>query len=379
MAQSSHQPQQSRTKHRPQNAVSSNHFNILGSDVNDCDHSPGVPDTKASSNGLMKSSRIIRGFSPSQISYSRQLHPPLADDTLLARCTTQPEAPTMNWKGQIFTSGGSSWGDESSLDERIAAVSEARLRISLSEDQTLSSLSCPPSGFGIVDDKVESGMIKPSKEGTCTDDDTIEPDDEEVSESLIDNDDDSSDWEELNTQSGRSSVDENELFQWADSRSGLVSRQSLLSAMMHQSPPLTVHPPKAIDTGRPRSSSAHQRSHTPRNDPSLITSQDDDGLDIPCSKPITATPPSSPVVFSPSTSRENMLADELDESLREHLHWEHQEKGTTANAVFNSQHKAHMANLQEYSCRKGAQANLKTDLRNYCFDNETWEYHIKGW
>lgn len=353
MTQSSPQPQQSQTKHHPKNVVPPNHFNMLCSDVNDNDLSPGVPDTKASSNGLMKSSSIIHGFSPSQISYSRQLHPPLADDTLLARCTAQPEAPTMKWNGQIFTSGGSSWGDESSLDERIAAVSEARLRISLSEGQTLSSLSCSPSGFAIVDDKVESGMIKPNKVGTCTDDGTIEPDDEEVSECLVDNDDDSSDWEELITESQRSSVDENKLFQWSDSQSGLVSRKSLLSAMMHQSPPLTVHPPKAISTGSSRSSSTHQRLHTPRNDPSLITSQDDDGLentlinrglDIPCSKPITATPPSSPVVFSPCTSRKNMLADELDESLREHMHWEHQEKDTTANAVFNSQDKAHTAN-----------------------------------
>lgn len=39
-----------------------------------------------------------------------------------------------------------------------------------------------------------------------------------------------------------------------------------------------------------------------------------------------------------------MLANELDNLLRAHLHWEHQEKDTMANTVFNSQHNAHMVN-----------------------------------
>lgn len=162
----------------------------------------------------------------------------------------------------MFTSNESSWSDESSLDEHIAAVSEARLRKSLSEGLILSH---PSSGSASFDVKVESRMIKPSKEGICNDNDAIEPDDEEVFESLIDNDDDSSDWENSITESGRSSVDENKLFQCADSRSGNVSRQSLLTAMMRQSPPLTVHPPKAMSAEGSRSEPAHQRLHTPPN------------------------------------------------------------------------------------------------------------------
>lgn len=74
------------------------------------------------------------------------------------------------------------------------------------------------------DVKMESKMTKSSKERICNNNDAVEPDDEEVPESLIDNDNDSSDWEH-STESGHSSVDQNRLFQRADSRSDNVSRQ----------------------------------------------------------------------------------------------------------------------------------------------------------
>lgn len=49
-----------------------------------------------------------------------------------------PEVPTMKGEDQIFTFSSSSKSGESSLDEHIAAVSEARLRKPLSEGLILS-------------------------------------------------------------------------------------------------------------------------------------------------------------------------------------------------------------------------------------------------
>jgi hypothetical protein len=96
------------------------------------------------------------------------------------------------------------------------------------------------------------------------------------------------------------------------------------------------------------------------------------------------------VAHSPRTTRRNMLATELTESLRRHLLWERQQKSATANA-FKRRHTAHdMANLQEYPkgpqqgpapTSTGALQNdvAKTGSWNHYTDFGPWEYHAKGW
>ena len=126
------------------------------------------------------------------------------------------------------------------------------------------------------------------------------------------------------------------------------------------------------------------------------------GPDVPRSKPIIVQQAPQSVAHSPRTTRRNMLATELTESLRRHLLWERQQKSATANAFLKRRHTAHenLANMQEYpgpKDQKGRQpstqgintANANTRQRdqdgtkvgswtNYT-DFGPWEYHAKGW
>jgi hypothetical protein len=370
---------------------------------NESDGAPtAASDTSASSSSgvlppsqptLTKSPSIVRGFSPSQISSSYRSSPRLAVEPSSAPRggVVPPKLALAKRKPGMFTLGGSSGDDESSFEERMGPNPH---RSSLSEE-----LSHPGSRPGPSPSKKGASFtdaIKPIKEG---DEDAIETDDEEISESAIEDDEDDEDWEDSVTESGQSSMDEKELFQRVDSRPNLVSRRSLLTMMMH-------HPAKM---GAPtRSTPALQRSRlTSPNGPSDGPSPDDEaenltmrGPDVPRSKPIIVKPTSQASgAHSPRTTRRNMLATELTESLRRHLLWERQQKSTTANAVFKRRHTTHdMANLQEYPGPKDATVSRvpgsgvpagadtatdkdasKNSSYNNCNDYTPWEYHVKGW
>jgi hypothetical protein len=144
----------------------------------------------------------------------------------------------------------------------------------------------------------------------------------------IEDDDDSSDWEDSVTASERSSIDEKELFQRVDSRLNLTSRRSLLATVLHEpqntatlaaaaSPYASTEPPLPISS-LPTSTAA-----IPHGQASALTTPDPD---IPRSKPIPMTPSNThPPAHSPRTTRRNMLAMELTESLRRRLLWEREQ------------------------------------------------------
>jgi hypothetical protein len=301
----------------------------------------------------------------------------------------------------MFTLGGSSGDDESSFEERMTGQPQ---RSSLSDGLNQAGATKKMASFS---DAVESRTIKESTE----DEDAIASDDEEISESAIEEDDDSSDWEDSATESARSSVDDKELFQRVDSRVNLVSRRSLLTMMMHQ-PQRTsaTGGPGAGRVGAPgsRSMTVFQQSDvsSPNRRPATGSTDDDEstltmrGPDVPRSKPIIVKSTAShPPAHSPRTTRRNMLATELTESLRRHLLWERQQKSTTANAVFKRRHTTHdMANLHEYPGPKGKlkgqkqiqavpvgagpakdRETSKNNSWNHYFDYGPWEYHAKGW
>ncbi|PGH17369.1 hypothetical protein AJ80_04824 [Polytolypa hystricis UAMH7299] len=357
-------------------------------------------DTSVSSAGLVKSSSIVKGFSPG-ISSSYRSHSKLSSSPVPTKTTLPAKPSPLKKKGGMFTLGGSSGDDESSFEDRMVAKVQ---RSSLSEG--LHSQLAPSKKVASFSRIVESRTIKPIRESS-DDEDAILTDDEEISESAIEDDDDSSDWEDSVTESGRSSVDEKELFQRVDSRANLVSRRSLLTMMMHQ--PERMPGPVAVKSGvaGSRSTPALQRSRitSPNQQESAVGSADDDdgnltmrGPDVPRSKPIIVkSMPAHPPAHSPRTTRRNMLATELTESLRRHLLWERQQK-TTAQAAFKRRHTSHdMANLQEYpgpqEGSKGAQLKQgqqpagpakdketsKNNSWNHYFENGPWEYHIKGW
>jgi hypothetical protein len=306
-------------------------------------------------------------------------------------------------KGGMFTLGGSSGDDdESSFEERMAPqVAQESATGGLKPKNSNPNSTKKTASFS---NQISSHIIPNSKDISLPDEDAIETDDE-VSESAIEDDEDS-DWEDSVTEGGESSVDERgEMFQRVDSRPNLVSRRSMLTMMMHQ--------PTRMQGNAFRSSPALQRSRlTSPNGPSIPQSpptNEEGGLtmrgpDVPRSKPIGMKPgPGQSMAHSPRTTRRNMLATELTESLRRHLLWERQQKSATANAFLKRRHTAHdMKNLQEYPGPKGPQgphngvgpiqssadadSNAATSelgkngsWTNYTTDYGPWEYHVKGW
>ncbi|KAL4817502.1 hypothetical protein BDW67DRAFT_174703 [Aspergillus spinulosporus] len=352
-------------------------------------------DTSVSSSGilpskpqLIKSPSIVRGFSPSQISSSYRSQPRLSSDPDTTKTQVPAKLSPLKKKGNMFTLGGSSGDeDESSFEDRMM---QAPHRSSLSDQLEKRPGSNLNPKNKVTTFKEQVGNLKSMKDRQGgNDEDAIETDDD-ISESAIEDDEDS-DWEDSITESGRSSVDEREMFQRVDSRPNLVSRRSLLTMMMHQ-------PLRMGDASR--STPALQRSRlTSPNGPSIPASPPDDddenltmkGPGVPRSRPIIMKPTPQSVAHSPRTTRRNMLATELTESLRRHLLWERQQKSATANA-FKRRHTTHdMKNLKEYPGPQSQQTAVpssngvadkdvaKTGSFNHYTDFGPWEYHAKGW
>ncbi|KAL4937277.1 hypothetical protein BDV06DRAFT_203275 [Aspergillus oleicola] len=361
-------------------------------------------DTSVSSSGilpskpqLIKSPSIVRGFSPSHISSSYRSQARLSSDSGTTKTQVPAKLLPMKKKGGMFTLGGSSGDDdESSFEDRMMHHPHRHSSLSDQLEKKPGSNLNPKK---VTTFKEQVGNLKSMKDRRSgNDEDAIETDDD-ISESAIEDDEDS-DWEDSVTESGRSSVGEGGegMFQRVDSRPNLVSRRSLLTMMMHR--PLTMG-----DTAS-RSTPALQRSRlTSPNGPSIPASpprDDEDNLTmkgpgVPRSKPIIMKPTPQSVAHSPRTTRRNMLATELTESLRRHLLWERQQKSTTANA-FKRRHTAHdMKNLKEYPGPQGQQQQDAVPTANgvaHSKDKEIaktagswnqhtdfgpWEYHAKGW
>ncbi|OBS15931.1 hypothetical protein FPOA_13342 [Fusarium poae] len=90
-----------------------------------------------------------------------------------------------------------------------------------------------------------------------------------------------------------------------------------------------------------------------------------------------------PAALSLRTTRRNMLATELPESLRRHLLWERQQKSSTANAVLKRRHTSHdVANLKQFPekpCMKQSE-DVNASSWNQYFSKEASDgYHGKGW
>ncbi|KAJ5455012.1 dsp1-1 [Penicillium desertorum] len=298
----------------------------------------------------MGSNNIIHGFSASQPSFSYLLRPSPTNDFPLSR-GTPPKSPVTGKQGQLSCSGSTLPDD----DEEVET-----------------------DGAGVYEDSID--------------------------------DDGCLNWEDSVSEHVLPSINVKETFPMAILQPVILSRSSLLTAIMYQSPPSTGHLTKTIDTGRTESPPALQQLPIPTKGPSLTTSQDGEDSEntsivrsfrIPDSNPGGATS-SSPFsnALSPTTTRENMLANELDESLRGHMHWEHKQKNATANAVLNRHPKApSLLDSEEHSSSDYVQEKEKSGrgidfsfgpssgvgqshenyFWNQYFDNETWEYHVNGW
>lgn len=348
----------------------------------DSDRSPMNAAGSDTSVELTHCHSVVRGFSPNLISSSYRSHTHLAPSSIPTRYGAAPLGKTGGEpkKRDMFVLGGSS-DDGSSLEDRLfhpprQSSLTAGLRRPLAAKKQTS-----------FRDEVESRTINHK---LSADEDVFESDDEiDASESAIDDDDedeDGSEWEDSNSDGGEGSGHDKHLFQRVDSRPHLVSRRSLLTTLINQGDRAAAFANKAS-----RSSPALRRLDVlPSSDSSASSSVDDEStLTMPSrskmtrSKPIIMTAPNlHPPALSPRTTRRNMLATELTESLRKHLLWERQQKSTTANAVLRRRHTAFdVSNLQEYPGQKPdlSKDASKNNSWNHFFDNGSGEYHQAGW
>ncbi|KAK0640916.1 hypothetical protein B0T16DRAFT_204217 [Cercophora newfieldiana] len=223
-----------------------------------------------------------------------------------------------------------------------------------------------------------------------------------VDESAIDDDDDSSDWEDSVEESGKSSVEDKFNFQRVDSKPDLASRRSLITLMLAQG-----NRAQRLGNNASQSTSALPRGRTTLNGPSMVNSPNDSDeaplmmkrgtRGAPAMRPINEVPRSTaqPInvaatgmnyqaALSPRTTRRNMLATELTESLRRQLLWERSQKSSTANAVLKRRHTSHdVANLKQYPERpymNRSNNDANAGSWDKYFNKDTFTgYHAQGW
>ena len=270
--------------------------------------------------------------------------------------------------------GGNSSGDEgSSFEDRMSGQQSRQSSLTAGLRRPLYAKK--QTSFK---DELESRTLNHKSH---QDEDVFEDSDEE-SESAIeeedeDDDDDGSDWEDDGSDSGEP-ADDTQLFKRIDSKPNLVSRRSLLTTMMNENERAAAFQDMAS-----QSTSALRRSRrSSPNGPTLGDAMEEDVTLPPTmtkSKPIIMTTSNThPPALSPKTTRRNMLATEMTESLRKHLLWERQQISTTAKAVLKRRHTAYdVTKLSEYPGEKEGQTS-KNNSWNHFYD-QGGEYNQAGW
>ncbi|KAB5511250.1 hypothetical protein GE09DRAFT_726365 [Coniochaeta sp. 2T2.1] len=345
---------------------------------------------------------VVRGFSPPtaplcRITSQTQRAP---SPSAIPEPKAAPAAQLVQPKGRQarFALGASSGDDSYSDRESLATKSKAvpppakkpvfQVGVS-SEENTPDSNSNDRNGQQLPDYR----------------DSAIESDDEDdavFDESAIDDDDESSDWEDSNEESGKSSVDSKLNFKRVDSTANLTSRRSLITLMLSQNDNQMHRNPRGIASQS--TSALPQRARTSPNGPIVSPNDSDEaplmmkrGPRVSALKAINEVPrsPAMPIMTttngiahqttsSPRTTRRNMMATELTESLRRNLLWERSHKNATLNAVLKRRHTSHdVANLKQFP----GQNNLKEQQpKVYMKDNlevTSWgspnNYYEQGW
>lgn len=352
--------------------------------------------------------KAIQEFVPTQAPAPKifpQPAPAISTDDSIPEPRSSPAHKPVQLKKQTprFALGGSCSSSElgQSVEIRKPIMSKKsafRMGVSSEEDASLRSNLGKSASLSVPKKKTSFSnnlTTRTFEAESAVDSDT---EGEYVDESAIDDDDDSSDWEDSIEDSGKSSVDD-KFFQRVESKANLASRPSLITLMLAQNERAMT-----LSNQASQSTSAIPRSRLGHGNPTLGGSPNDSdegplmmkGMRHSNLKPIIEVPRSSaqPIVattnhvhaqaaLSPRTTRRNMLATELTESLRRHLLWERQQKSSTANAVLKRRHTSHdVANLKQYPdkpCMKQSE-DVNASSWNQYFSKEAFNgYHSKGW
>ncbi|KAK1759512.1 hypothetical protein QBC47DRAFT_357367 [Echria macrotheca] len=376
-----------------------------------------------------KETIITLGFSPARSTCRITSHPAQVSAPNAIPEPNDTPAPKLvqpNKKQAKFQVGGSSGSGEESYSDRTLetrrqpapqpkkAIFQIGRESSEAESSLKSALHPARQGSLLNAQKKTasfSNQVVTQTYQTSAISDGEQSDTDYVDESAIDDDDDSSDWEDSVEESGKSSVDEKFNFQRVDSKVNLTSRRSLLTLMVEQNK-RTQSTQKIGNIGNmaSQSTSAIPRARATLSGPSLVASPNDSdeaplmmkrGSRAPPMGPINEIPRSSaqPInavatmhhqaALSPRTTRRNMLSTELTESLRRNLLWERSQKTSTANAVLKRRHTSQdIANLKQYPERPYmGRDNKDTKPKDVnpsswdqYFDTDTFTgYHAEGW
>ncbi|KAI6088678.1 DUF1752-domain-containing protein [Hypoxylon rubiginosum] len=386
----------------------------------DDEESQPMPQTKTPES---EPRHIIRGFSPSQIPSFRVSHEPKS-----TTCDPIPEPSSSPAPKHVqprkqpakFKLGDSSSNESSpqSLETRPSVPQpqpqpQAPKRKMFEVGVGSSGEDESPSLKSAMHSSRPSSLLGAQKKQTSFNNQvamrTIQtPSDQSDSymdESAIDDDDEDSEWEDSIEESGKSSVDDAVTFKRVPSKANLTSQRSLISLMFAGQEERA----KGLSNYASHSTPAiPQRARALQNhsNMNIVSSPNDsdNGLEmrrglrptplrpineIPRTgaQPIMTTPqmiPTQQAALSPRTTRRNMLATELTESLRRQLLWERQQKTSTANAVLKRRHTSlDVANLKQYP-EKAYMGKEKADANpsswNQYFSREEFGgYHAQGW
>ncbi|KAI1141544.1 DUF1752-domain-containing protein [Hypoxylon sp. FL0543] len=351
---------------------------------------------------------VIRGFSPSQIPSFRVSHEPKSathDPIPEPSSSPAPKPVQLKKRGAKFSFG------HSSSNESSPQSVETRKPVPPPAKRAVFEVGAGSSG---EDDSssLKSAMLNAQKKQTSFNNQistrTIQtPSDQSDSymdESAIDDDDEDSEWEDSIEESGKSSVDDAVTFKRVPSKPNLTSQRSLISLMFAGQEERA----KGLSNYASHSTPAiPQRARTLQNPSNMNVvsspNDSDNGLEMRRGlrptplKPINEVPRSGaqPIManpqnhhhqaaLSPRTTRRNMLATELTESLRRQLLWERQQKTSTANAVLKRRHTSlDVANLKQYPEKaymsKGKDEPNSSSWNQYFSRDDFGGYHTQGW
>lgn len=364
----------------------------------------------------IKTTTVVRGFSPAQYSHPTAFTPTKSATSDIPEPNSAPAAKKVESKKRAtFTLGASSEESYSDDGQSVEARHQTlappptahkpkmfQIGGSSEEDNSLKSALASPRSSGKLTAQKKSTSFANNLTTTIpsTSSSAIIEDDEEVSydESAIESDDDD-EWEDSNEDSGTNSVDEKTLFQRVDSKANLTSRRSLISLALAQN----QRRGNLGGIASQSTSALPHRSRTSFNGPSLVASPNDSddaplemkrqprGVplrsinEIPRStaqpKPIMTTAPNGvsqqPMALSPRTTRRNMLATELTESLRRDLLHERSQLKRRHTSMVNVSNLAQRPQQPYMNKRNG---DLNASSWDQDFSREAFGgYHSKGW
>ena len=356
--------------------------------------SPATPEPETQARTI-----VTRGFSPSQMPVSRITSP--ASKALSMCAIPEPsDAPApkiiFSKKQQAkFALGGSSGSEEESYRNRdlearkLAAQPKGKMFMlgGSSGDASLDGSQQLQRPISTTNTQKKTASFNSQVVTQTYTSSAISDTEDDYDESAIDDDDE--DWEEESAEESGDSVAEDKIqFTRVDSSANLPSRRSMITLM------LAANNTRAqrLSNVASQSTSAIPRTRATLNGPSLVASPNDsDEAPLMMKRGTARAPPMRPIneiprsaaqpinvtaasmhyqaALSPRTTRRNMLATELTESLRRNLLRERSQKTQTANAVLKRRHTSHdVANLKQYPERPFMKKEKEVDTNPSSWD-----------